>query len=153
MGGATQCATSRTSGLSMPKPTPALLSIILHAFPLRNAQNARTRSHPFEHLARAKVAQILAHPRSTGIRTVRVSTRRPRTRDPVHLDGRIYRIAAEALAPEPGFWLGCEDGPVVCERFVPRSAWAFVWDARRERWEPERTTETTYTTQGGPHAA
>ncbi len=84
---------------------------------------------------------------------MRIRTRRPRARDLVELDGRLYRIVAEAVAPEPGFWLGREDGPVLCERFVPRSAWVFAWDTAAQRWEPERTTETTKATKGGPYAA
>ncbi len=79
--------------------------------------------------------------------------RRPRTRDLVQLDGRLYRVAAEAVAPEPGFWLGRADGPVVCERFIARSTWTFEWNTTAQRWEPERTTETTKATKGGPRAA
>ena len=66
---------------------------------------------------------------------MRILTRRPRTRDLVELDGRLYRIAAEAVAPEPGFWLCRDEGPVLCERFLPRAAWRFVWDTHRQRWE------------------
>ena len=50
--------------------------------------------------------------------TVSTHTRRPRTRDLVQLDGWLYRIAAEAVASIPGFWLGRDDGPVLCERFL-----------------------------------
>ena len=71
---------------------------------------------------------------------LRLPTRRPRTRDPVKLDGRLYRIAAEGVAPAPGFWLGRDDGPVLCERFLPRTAWRFVWDAQRQRWEHDGRT-------------
>lgn len=71
---------------------------------------------------------------------MRTLTRTPRTRDPVHLDGRLYRIAAEAVAPEPGYWLGRENGPVVCERFVPGSAWDLVWNTATQRWEHDRRT-------------
>ncbi len=67
--------------------------------------------------------------------TVRANTRRPHTRDLVELDGRLYRIAAEAVAPVPGFWLGRDDGPVICERFLSRSSWPFVWNAGAEQWE------------------
>ncbi len=42
-------------------------------------------------------------------------SRRPR--DLVHTwTAGSNRIAAEAVAPEPGFWLGGDDGPVLCER-------------------------------------
>ncbi len=64
--------------------------------------------------------------------------RRPRTRDLVQLDGRLYRIAAEAVAPEPGFWLGRDEGPVLCERFLPCSSWRLAWNAQRHRWERDR---------------
>jgi hypothetical protein len=66
-------------------------------------------------------------------------TRRPRTRDLVQLDGRLYRIAAEAVAPVPGFWLGREAGAVLCERFLPRASWRLVWNTARQRWERDRS--------------
>jgi len=65
--------------------------------------------------------------------TVSTHTRRPCTRDLVQLDGWLYRLAAEAVAPIPGFWLGRDDGPVLCERFLPRSSWRLVWNASAAR--------------------
>jgi hypothetical protein len=70
---------------------------------------------------------------------MKVRTRKPRTRDLVQLDGRLYRIAAEAVAPEPGFWLGRDDGPVFCERFLRRSSWRLVWNTASHRWEQDRS--------------
>lgn len=61
-------------------------------------------------------------------------TRKPRNRDAVRLDGRDYQVTGEAITPERGVWLGREGGTVVCERFVPLSAWTLVWDTQAERW-------------------
>jgi hypothetical protein len=61
--------------------------------------------------------------------------RRPRTRDPVHLDGERWLILAEAVAPEPGFWLGRPDAEPLLQRFLPRDAWRLRWNRVAERWE------------------
>jgi hypothetical protein len=42
-------------------------------------------------------------------------TQRPHTRDLVHQDGQLWLIAAEAVAPEPGFCLSRDDGPVMAK--------------------------------------
>lgn len=63
---------------------------------------------------------------------------RPTLRDTVELGGREYHVVAEAVRPVRGLWLGREGGAVVCQKFVPLSAWSFEWNAEERRWEASR---------------